>query len=273
LAATPDTRFTVNQLEDRPLDPDDIGAVDAAFLAEPDVAWVGGHGVTVLVRQGRPLWVTYARLRRSEGEIWCRVWHRLPGVPADADGGEDHQGGFDSLPSWLAPLFPPLAHGAGTLAHQAASRPVQDPVPPPEQLVPLPEGAAFPDVVQFAAHALEAHFVTQGRTGPTLVAWRSDGVAFWSGEGQEAAGRLHGWGRRLSETPSVRALGLFGLGDDEVDGRRVPMIALAMEIRDGGSILWLRRFERVEGGRARWLDPAGLVRMPGPTLGWFGGER
>ena len=111
-----------------------------------------------------------------------------------------------------------------------------------------------------------------GRPLPALVSWTQSGVEAWLGAGAGSAGRLHGLGRLRGEDASVRALGLFGLGEDELEGRRVPMVALAMQARSGESVLWLRRFERPKDGRARWLDPVGLIRSPGPALGFFGGE-
>ncbi len=264
VAGTADAR-----LDTGPPAGEDLGATDAALLDDAGVEWVGGHGVTVLQAEGRPALVTYARLRRRDGRAWCRVWARLPGMPADPEGGRDHAGPLADLPGWLRPLFPPLRAGAAELATQAASAPAAGPLPAPDLTLDLPEGAAFPDAVHAAAHRLEARFVSLGRAEPTLVVWRADGLAAWVGAGREAAGRLHGWGRRLGADPSVRALGMFGLGEDEVDGRRVPMIALAMQARGRGSVLWLRRFQRVSDGRARWLDPVGLIRSPGPNLGLF----
>jgi hypothetical protein len=142
--------------------------------------------------------------------------------------------------------------------------------PAPDLTLPLPDGAGFPDAVHAAAHRLEARFVETGRAHPALVAWTDAGVEAWLAADPAGAGRLHGWGRARSADPAVHALGLFGLGEDEQDGRRVPMIALTMQARGGGSVLWLRRFERVADGRARWLDPVGLIRSPGPDLGLFG---
>ena len=115
---------------------------------------------------------------------------------------------------------------------------------------------------QAAAHRLEARFVETGRPLPALVSWTQSGVEAWLGAGAGSAGRLHGLGRLRGEDASVRALGLFGLGEDELEGRRVPMVALAMQARSGESVLWLRRFERPKNGRARWLDPVGLIRSP-----------
>lgn len=264
VAATGDSR-----LDAGPPAGDDLGAADAALLDDPRVEWVGGHGVAVLQAGGRPSLVTYARLRRRDGATWCRTWARLPGMPADPDSGRDHESALAELPGWLGPLFPALRPDVAELSTQAESEPVAGPLPEPDLTLALPEGAAFPDAVHAAAHRLEARFVSRGRAEPTLVAWREDGLAAWVGSGREAAGRLHGWGRRLSEDPGVRALGMFGLGEDEVDGRRVPMIALAMQARGRGSVLWLRRFQRVADGRARWLDPVGLIRSPGPNLGLF----
>lgn len=248
-------------------DPGGIAAADGALLDQGDVRWVGGHGVAVLAVDGRPALLSYARLRFRNGSWWCRTWLRLPGMAPDPDGGDDHAGLGPPVPPGLRPLLPVPVPGA-VVERKIATAPAVRP-PAPDLTLELPEGAGFPDAVHAAAHRLEARFVDTGRAQPALVAWTGDGVEAWVGDGRAATGQLHGWGRARSADPDVRALGLFGLGEDELDGRRVPMVALAMQARGGGSVLWLRRFERLADGRARWLDPVGLVRSPGPDLGLF----
>lgn len=247
-----------------------LAEADGALLAEPDVRWVGGHGVGIVSTDGRPSLVTYARMRTREGRWWCRLWRRLPGVPPEADSGEDHEGGPGEVPASLGMVLPEPVPGRSVLRGSATRGMV--PIRQPDLTLPLPDGAAFSDAVQAAAHRLEARFVETGRPLPALVAWAEGGVEAWVGAGSGSAGHLHGLGMARGEDPSVRALGLFGLGEDTLDGRRVPMVALAMQARSGGSVLWLRRFERPRDGRARWLDPVGLIRSPGPALGFFGGS-
>jgi len=245
-----------------------LAEADGALLAEPDVVWVGGHGVGVVSLDGRPSLVTYARLRTREGRWWCRLWRRLPGVPPEADSGEDHDGGPGAVPASLQALLPQPVPGCAVRRDVATGRTVS--VREPDLTLPLPGGAAFTDAVHASAHRLEARFVETGRPLPALVAWTTGGVEAWIGAGRGAAGRLHDLGMARSGDAAVRALGLFGLGEDALEGRRVPMVALAMQARSGDSVLWLRRFERPKDGRARWLDPVGLIRSPGPALGFFG---
>ncbi|MEC7948880.1 MAG: hypothetical protein VX265_15030 [Myxococcota bacterium] len=248
-------------------DPTPIASIDGALMAEPDVQWVGGHGVAVVQRDGRPILASYARLRFRDGSWWCRTWVRLPGVQPDPAGGEDHSGLGGPPPISLRLLLPRAVAGETVVRMREPRSP--GPLPAPDFTLTLPDGATFPDAVQAAAHRLEAHFVNSGRGRPALVAWTTAGIQAWLGEGRAAAGRLHAWGRMLSAENDIRALGLFGLGEDERGGRRVPMVALAMQRRGSGSVLWLRRFERRDDGRARWVDPVGLIRTPGPPLSMF----
>lgn len=248
-------------------DPARIAWVDGALMAEPDVQWVGGHGVAVVEFEGRPALSTYARLRFRNGSWWCRTWLRLPGMQPDPAGGEDHSGLDGPTPASLRALLPQPVAGETVVRVPESLSPGL--LPAPDLTLTLPSGATFPDAVHAAAHRLEAHFVDSGRARPALVAWTTRGIRAWLGKGKAAASRLHAGGRILSAESDVRALGLFGLGEDELRGRRVPMIALAMQLRGGGSVLWLRRFERREDGRARWVDPVGLIRNPGPSLSLF----
>ena len=50
------------------------------------------------------------------------------------------------------------------------------------------------------------------------------------------------------------------------------MVALLFEWRDGPTLMWVRRFQRVGGDRAQWIDDVGFIRGTGDPVGWFGEE-
>lgn len=251
-----------------------LGAVEHALWDQLDgVLWVGVVGSSVLTREGRPLLVRWARLRFADGRVWAATWLRVPGLALGPVPDELWSGPLDELPPWLGPLFSPAAGGLAAVRVIPPDGPDwrTDPALPVALFIQeLPDDIRFRDVVHIAAARLEARFTETGVAEPTLVAWVEDELIGWAAEGAEGARMLNRLGRRMAADAEVAAIGLFGVGEDALEaGGTRPMIALAMEHRSAGSVLWLRRFERTSPTSARWIDPAGLLRVPGPPLHWF----
>ena len=252
-----------------------IGAgEDALWQSYPDIRWVGAVGSAVLKREGRPLLVRWARLRFADGKVWVATWLRVPGMSLAPVADETWTGPLDQLPPWLAPLFAGAESDGPTVTLVPAALVLpwrEDPgVPAPHEAEVLPPEVDFQDVVLFAAGRLEGRFRDEGRVNPTLVVWSGEDLLHWTAKGARGARELSHLGHRLAQDADVHAIGIFGLGEDEGDeGGRLPMIALAMEHRDVGSVLWVRRFERTDADKARWIDPHGQIRVPAPSLGWF----
>lgn len=255
-----------------------LAAVEAALVARLRPDWVGCVGSALLSRDGRPVVVRFARLRRDDGTAWVATWIPVPGkarlsaVPDDVYDGE-----VGRLPGWLAPLVPawppveddavqgtaPVVDGPQTLEWR------RDPiVAAPDVTVPVPDGAAFRDVVEIAGGLLAAGFEASHVARPTVVVWSDSELCAWAGDGARGAREAHALGRRLARDAGVVAVGLFGRGQDQVDGEVRQMVALAMEHRELGSVVWVRHFAPSADG-PRWLDAEGAVKVPGPRMGWF----
>lgn len=251
-----------------------LGAVEHALWDQVDeVRWIGAVGTSVLTREGRPLLVRWARLRFADGRRWAATWLRVPGLDLGPTPDELWTGAPEETPPWLSPLFDPSAEGLPPIAVVPVDGPhwrSHPELPVAEFVQELPENVQFEDVIQLAAARLERRFTETGLAPPTLVAWVEDELIGWSVEGETGARRLNRLGRAMARDGSVVALGLFGVGQDALEeGGQRPMIALAMEHREAGSVLWLRRFEHTGENAARWVDPTGLLRVPGPPLHWF----
>ena len=256
---------------------DHLPAVESTLVREVRPDWVGAVGAGVLLRDGRPLLVRFARVRRASGSVWVAIWLRVAGVPMGAAPDEVWTGKVDALPAWLAPLVPswpdPSEAVDGT-EPQVADGPQtlqwrRDPsVAPPSFRLDVPDGAAFRDVVDLAAGVLAGRFSETGQADPAVVVWSDGELCGWWAEGARGARGAHALGRRLARDPEVQAVGLFGLGRNPEDD--APVVMLAMEDRDLGPVMWGRRFARVDGQlRPTWLDEEGRVHAPGPRLGWF----
>lgn len=244
-----------------------IAAVDAALLAE-GVAWVGGIGSALLKKDGGQLLASFARIRWPDGRVWLRVWLRLPGIPLTPEGAETHDTLPEGLPTWLQRLFPAPRGLDVTLTEAQWSDLAwlrRAGVRAPDEILPLPAGAALRDFALVAAHRLEARVVHTRQVGPSTAAWLSEqeGVALWWGEDLASARRI---GERLARA-GAWGCGLFGLGQDEHTQQH--LIGLAVEGVGAERLLWVRRFRVVEGGTAQWLDESGFFRDDAPSLGWF----
>ena len=242
-----------------------MASVDAALLAE-GAEWVGGYGSALLKRDGGRLLTSFARVRWPDGQVWLRLWLRLPGVPLAAEDAETHTGTVDTLPPWLRRLFPQPRGLEITL--EAAQWSDLDwlrraGVRAPDEVLSLPPGAELRDFALAAAHRLEARVVHTQQIGPATAAWLDEGVALWWGEELAEARRI---GERMARS-GARGGGLFGLGQDEQTQQH--LIGLAVEGADAARLLWVRRFQVAEGGSARWLDDSGFFRDDAPPLGWF----
>jgi|GEM_PF-4827575 len=257
---------------------DHLPGVEATLVGKLRPDWVGVVGGGVLQREGRPVIVRFARVRRSSGTVWVAVWLRIAGVPMSAVPDEVWNGKVSAVPAWLRPLVPDwpsadetiddppsVADGPQTLQWR------RDPsIAPPNFRVPVPEGAAFRDVVELAAGLLVQRFDESGQADPTVVVWSDGEVCGWWGEGARGARGAHALGRRIARDASVQAVGLFGLGRDGDDEKPSSLVMLAMEDRDLGPVMWVRHFERGPGqARPTWTDDQGVVRAPGPRMGWF----
>jgi len=256
---------------------DGLANVESALVAKLSPDWVGVVGGGVLMRDGRPLPVRFARLHRESGEVWVAVWFRMAGVKMGVAPDEVWEGELSRLPSWLRPIvptWPDVESHQARIASDVYDGPAtltwrRDPsIAEPAFRLPVPEGAAFRDVVEIAAGLLVGRFEDTGSADPTVVVWSDGELCGWWAEGAKGARDAHALGRRIARDRGVQAVGLFGLGQDPVDGERTPMVALAMEDRDQGPVVWVRHFRR-EDGAAQWLDEVGYVRVPGPRMGWF----
>jgi hypothetical protein len=256
---------------------DGLASVESALVARLSPDWVGVVGSGVLIRDGRPLPVRFARLRRSQGTIWVAVWFRMAGVKMGMAPDEVWEGDLPQLPAWLAPVVPDwpdvddadvddgtfVSDGPATLSWR------RDPsIAAPAFRVPIPEEAAFRDVVEIAAGLLTGRFEETGTADPTVVVWSGGELCGWWAQGAQGAQQAHALGRRIARDAHVQAVGMFGLGQDPVDGTLTPMVALAMEDRELGPVVWVRHFDP-DPGPTRWLEDSGHVRAPGPRLGWF----
>jgi len=256
---------------------DDLAGVESAIVARLQPDWVGVVGSGVLLRDGRPLPIRFARLRRDTGVVWTAVWFRMAGVPMGVAPDETWEGELARLPGWLSPLVPAwpdvenaparddseVHDGPATLSWR------RDPsIAAPAFRVPVPDGAAFRDVVEIAAGLLTGRFVDTGKADPTVVVWSAGEICGWWAEGAQGARQAHALGRRIARDQEVQAVGLFGLGQDPIDGTPTPMVALAMEDRELGPVVWVRHFNK-QGGVTEWLEDTGHVRAPGPRMGWF----
>lgn len=255
-----------------------LDTVESALVTRLRPDWVGVVGGGVLLRDGRPMLVRFARLRQDGGIVWVAVWLRVAGLDMGVAPDEVWQGREDALPEWLRPLVPawPEPTDADAAAPEVADGPQtlqwrRDPsIAPPSFRVPVPDGAAFRDVVEIAAGLLEGRFGETGRADPTVVVWTGDELCGWWAEGARGARGAHALGRRLARDTDVQAVGLFGLGREDGDGGPMSMVVFAMEDRDHGPVVWVRHFERPDGrGRPRWLAASGELRVPGPRMGWF----
>ena len=101
-----------------------------------------------------------------------------------------------------------------------------------------------------------------------VVVWSDGEICAWWAEGAQGARQAHALGRRVARDEEVQAVGMFGLGQDPIEGTLMPMVALAMEDRELGPVVWVRHFD-TESGAMRWLEDEGHVRAPGPRMGWF----
>jgi hypothetical protein len=257
---------------------DHLGTVEGSLVRTVRPDWVGAVGGGVLLRDGRPLIVRFARVRRESGMVWVAVWLRVAGVPMGAAPDEVWTGKVSALPAWLKPLVPdwpdgaagtevdpPVADGPQTLQWR------RDPaIAPPGFRITVPEGAAFRDVVELAAGVLVERFSETGQADPTVVVWSDGELCGWWAEGARGAREAHALGRRIARDAGVQAVGMFGLGRDKEEDGASSLVMLAMEDRELGPVMWVRHFDRPAGqARPSWTDEAGVVRAPGPRMGWF----
>jgi len=239
-----------------------IASVDDALLAREDIEWVGGWGTALLKRDGGRVMASFARMRHVDGEVWLRLWMRLPGIAPTAEDAETWQGPLSSLPPWLQRLFP-APRGLKIRLVDATLESLR-PVRAPDDVLPLWEGAAFRDFTLTAAHRLEARVVHTGLVGPSVVAWIGADMKVWWGE---ALGEMEQIGRHLARQSTTRAVGLFGLGEDDEKGGH--MLALATESRAGQRLMWVRHFSIAKDGAASWRQESGEMKPGRLALGWF----
>jgi hypothetical protein len=249
----------------------DLGAVEAALFRDHQAPWVGGWGTAILERDKRPSLVTFLRIRGPDGNVFARVWQRVPGQAPVAELAEEYAGPLGRAPRWMRGLFPPLVDAP--VAFEPWEGDVRtwhaDPgLPMPDEAQQVPDGASLEDALVAAARSLEARFVG-GHTGPALVAWQAGTVVWWCGDDDRAAVSLKALGARLALDDKTLAIGLFGLGEDEGTDPPARLIALAIESRAGERLVWIRRFRVGVGSMATWVDEAGFVRRPGPRMGFF----
>ena len=255
---------------------DDLEGVEQALVSRLRPDWVGAVGGAVLTRDGRPLIVRFARVRRDSGEVWIAIWLRVAGLEMGVVPDEVWRGDIGTLPGWLAPLVPDWPVSELPSASEVADGPYtldwrRDPsIAPPDFRLDVPQHAAFRDVVELAAGVLAARFSETGRADPTVVVWSDGELCGWSGAGARGARGAQALGRRLGRDEDVQAVGLFGLGRDGPGEGPMTVVMLAMEDRDLGPVIWVRHFERPSGQlRPSWTDEQGEVQIPGPRMGWF----
>jgi hypothetical protein len=255
---------------------DHLASVEGTLVSKLSPDWVGVVGGGVLSRDGRPVIVRFARMRKDSGIVWIAVWLRIAGVPMGVVPDEVWQGKVEAVPAWLRPLVPDWPEGDTADSAEVADGPQtlqwrRDPsVAPPAFRIPVPEGAVFRDVVELAAGVLVQRFSETGQADPTVVVWSEGELCGWWGEGARGARGAHALGRRLGRDAGVQAVGLFGLGNDGEKDQPTPLVMLAMEDRELGPVMWVRHFERPPGqARPHWTEDRGIVRAPGPRMGWF----
>ena len=255
---------------------EDLEGVEQALVSRLRPDWVGVVGGAVLRRQGRPLIVRFARVRKGSGDVWIGLWLRVAGIEMGVVPDEVWQGEVEALPDWLAPLVPAWPVRELPEASEVADGPQtldwrRDPgVAPPEFRIPIPPDAVYRDVVELAGGTLAERFAETGRADPTVVIWSGGELCGWSGAGARGAREAQALGRRLGRDDGVQAVGLFGLGREGSGEGPMTVVMLAMEDRDLGPLVWVRHFERAVGERRpSWTDEEGQVQSPGPRMGWF----
>lgn len=247
------------------------GQVEALFLADPDVQWVSAWGTTVLRPDGKQALITWARLRFREGRGYVAFWTRAPGVPPELEHVETWEGKLRDVPAWLAELFPPLDDTQAASFEEVSWDPQPWPsdahIRTPDATIAVHADATLQDIALTIGHRLEARFVTEGAADPTVAVWHDDLVSVWWDEGEDGAAVVCDIGRRLARHPETRALGLYGLGEDDEGG--ISMIALVLESRDGSSVMWTHHFAFTSADTAQWLEEQGELGEPTTRVGWF----
>lgn len=251
------------------LGPGLLGVAEAALAAAlPRRAWLGAVGSAVIVRAGRPLPVRWARCQPTAGPLWVALWHRSTPGPLSPAPDEVWTGPPSDRPRWLDPLFPAPVDG-GVVDLTGPEGPLRrwpDAVEAPESRRPLPAPIDLPQLIAAIAEGLELRFTQEGKAPPSLHAWDGAQLLRWT---RDTPAGLDPLARAIAADLEIRALGLSGLGAPPGAEGGGPALLLAIEARGGERAMWARRFLRSADGRARWQDPAGVLQLPGPPLGWL----
>lgn len=235
------------------LDPEECALASSTLLEREDIQWVFTCGEAVLV-SGMGVLRHIFVLRSFPGGAWeCAV---RPFVTADdlvwLDEWSTHSGP-EPHHELLHPLFPKPRDARIRFLRDS------DESIEPAAVQEVPEGATDEDIARMAGHLMESFFVSHGFVPPSVVRLAGGNleVRLLPRDGDDhAAGDL---AIRLAQEPETLAVGVFSRARDTAVQPPAEQVRLELEVREGGSYIWRRRFRIVGENRARWLDAAGEV--------------
>ncbi len=233
-------------------EPAELAAVEAALLGEPDCAWTVLAGQT-LMRSGAG-WLQHAFVRQRTAAGAWRAWTRpqtdTPQGIVWLEDWTETQG--DILPE-SHPLFPEAA---------AVLRRLVRPAPPPaaswhQDLADAPE----PEALASRLGAFVGRwFEREGKLPPMVVRRVADRLEGLTLPEQALAPHLSDLAIRWAQQPETVAVGTIRRRGWPEGGRGAQELRLALELRGGPAVDWVRRYRVVE-QRARWQSPAGTARI------------
>lgn len=250
IAGTGRERLAVSRPD---LDPEECALASTTLLERDDIDWVFTCGEAVLasgmgvlrhafVMRNFPDGSWEASVRpfvEAEELVWLGDWSR--------------HGGSEPGEAQLAPLFPQPSEARVRFLRDS------DESIAPAAVQDVPDGATEGDIARMAGHLMESFFVSHGFVPPSVVrlaAGKLEVRLLPRNSDEHAAGDL---AIRLAQEPETMAVGVFSRARDTAVQPPAEQVRMELEIRDGGTFIWRRRFRIVGENRARWLDASGDV--------------
>ncbi len=250
IAGTGRERLAVSRPD---LDPEECALAGTTLLERDDIAWVFTCGEAVLASGMGVLRHVFVLRTFPDGSWEAAV---RPFIGADDLvwlGGWTRHAGLEPGHDLLHPLFPKPRNARIRFLRDS------DETIAPAAVQDVPEGATEQDVARMAGHLMESFFVSHGFVPPSVVRLQENKleVRLLPRDCDEhAAGDL---AIRLAQEPGTMAVGVFSRARDTAVQPPAEQVRLELEIRDGGTLIWRRRFRIVGENRARWLDASGDV--------------